>query len=150
MTILQVFKHDLNAVSVWLQIYWQCPNTVHFYSCYAQTFLLRWYKTQPGNFTFVVWWCFAFDVIIKSFNIYFPVFIIHNRIVLMDDAIDCLMSFSDFIYSFQIQFYYEGNFQKCIRQNSNVLKINLDQGTYFTTKFFFHFLLTLIFFSSPF
>ncbi|XP_043938470.1 UPF0705 protein C11orf49 homolog [Protopterus annectens] len=28
------------------------------------------------------------------------------RIVLMDDAMDCLMSFSDFIYAFQIQFYY--------------------------------------------
>uniref|UniRef100_A0A673H2W8 Centriolar satellite-associated tubulin polyglutamylase complex regulator 1 n=1 Tax=Sinocyclocheilus rhinocerous TaxID=307959 RepID=A0A673H2W8_9TELE len=31
------------------------------------------------------------------------------RIVLIDDATDCLMSFSDFIYSFQIQFYYEAN-----------------------------------------
>ncbi|KAM9854527.1 centriolar satellite-associated tubulin polyglutamylase complex regulator 1 [Aulostomus maculatus] len=29
------------------------------------------------------------------------------RIVLMDDAIDCLMSFSDFIYAFQLQFYYQ-------------------------------------------
>ncbi|XP_056382433.1 centriolar satellite-associated tubulin polyglutamylase complex regulator 1 isoform X3 [Hyla sarda] len=28
------------------------------------------------------------------------------RIVLMDDAMDCLMSFSDFLYAFQIQFYY--------------------------------------------
>ncbi|XP_065148437.1 centriolar satellite-associated tubulin polyglutamylase complex regulator 1 [Paramisgurnus dabryanus] len=39
----------------------------------------------------------------------FPVEMIQNtaRIVLMDDAMDCLMSFSDFIYSFQIQFYYE-------------------------------------------
>lgn len=26
----------------------------------------------------------------------------------MDDAIDCLMSFSDFIYAFQLQFYYQG------------------------------------------
>ena len=30
------------------------------------------------------------------------------RIVLMEDAMDCLMSFKDFIYAFQIQFYYEG------------------------------------------
>ncbi|XP_056595351.1 centriolar satellite-associated tubulin polyglutamylase complex regulator 1 [Triplophysa dalaica] len=39
----------------------------------------------------------------------FPIEMVQNtaRIVLMDDAIDCLMSFSDFIYSFQIQFYYE-------------------------------------------
>ncbi|XP_028649668.1 centriolar satellite-associated tubulin polyglutamylase complex regulator 1 [Erpetoichthys calabaricus] len=29
------------------------------------------------------------------------------RIVLMDDAMDCPMSFSDFLYAFQIQFYYE-------------------------------------------
>ncbi|XP_044126075.1 UPF0705 protein C11orf49 homolog [Bufo gargarizans] len=28
------------------------------------------------------------------------------RIVLMDDAMDCLMSFSDFLYAVQIQFYY--------------------------------------------
>uniref|UniRef100_G1PXB9 Centriolar satellite-associated tubulin polyglutamylase complex regulator 1 n=3 Tax=Myotis TaxID=9434 RepID=G1PXB9_MYOLU len=28
------------------------------------------------------------------------------RIVLMDDAMDCLMSFSDFLLAFQIQFYY--------------------------------------------
>lgn len=26
----------------------------------------------------------------------------------MDDAIDCLMSFCDFIYAFQFQFYYQG------------------------------------------
>ncbi|XP_021568435.1 UPF0705 protein C11orf49 homolog isoform X2 [Carlito syrichta] len=28
------------------------------------------------------------------------------RIVLVDDAMDCLMSFSDFLFAFQIQFYY--------------------------------------------
>ncbi|XP_077178492.1 centriolar satellite-associated tubulin polyglutamylase complex regulator 1 isoform X1 [Paroedura picta] len=28
------------------------------------------------------------------------------RIVLMDDAVDCLMSFSDFLFAFQVQFYY--------------------------------------------
>lgn len=26
----------------------------------------------------------------------------------MDDAMDCLMSFSDFLFAFQIQFYYSG------------------------------------------
>lgn len=31
-----------------------------------------------------------------------------HRIVLMDDAMDCLMSFSDFLFAFQIQFYYSG------------------------------------------
>ena len=30
------------------------------------------------------------------------------RIVLMDDAIDCLMSFSDFLYALQLQLYYQG------------------------------------------
>ncbi|CAL1595246.1 unnamed protein product [Knipowitschia caucasica] len=29
------------------------------------------------------------------------------RIVLMDDAIDCLMSFSDFLYAFQLQLFYQ-------------------------------------------
>ena len=28
----------------------------------------------------------------------------------MDDAMDCLMSFTDFLYAFQIQFYYEGEY----------------------------------------
>uniref|UniRef100_A0A8C1TDZ2 Centriolar satellite-associated tubulin polyglutamylase complex regulator 1 n=1 Tax=Cyprinus carpio TaxID=7962 RepID=A0A8C1TDZ2_CYPCA len=39
----------------------------------------------------------------------FPTEMVQNaaRIVLVDDAADSLMSFSDFIYSFQIQFYYE-------------------------------------------
>ena len=26
----------------------------------------------------------------------------------MEDAIDCLMSFADFLYAFQTQFFYEG------------------------------------------
>ena len=34
--------------------------------------------------------------------------IFHHRIVLIDDALDCLISFLDFIYAFQVQFYYEG------------------------------------------
>jgi len=34
--------------------------------------------------------------------------ILFLRIILLDDAMDCLISFSDFIYAFQIQFYYEG------------------------------------------
>uniref|UniRef100_A0A672RAH2 Centriolar satellite-associated tubulin polyglutamylase complex regulator 1 n=1 Tax=Sinocyclocheilus grahami TaxID=75366 RepID=A0A672RAH2_SINGR len=39
----------------------------------------------------------------------FPTEMVQNaaRIVLIEDATDCLMSFSDFIYSFQIQFYFE-------------------------------------------
>uniref|UniRef100_A0A4W4G9R4 Centriolar satellite-associated tubulin polyglutamylase complex regulator 1 n=1 Tax=Electrophorus electricus TaxID=8005 RepID=A0A4W4G9R4_ELEEL len=39
----------------------------------------------------------------------FPAELVQNaaRIVLMEDAMDCPISFSDFIYSFQIQFYYE-------------------------------------------
>lgn len=39
----------------------------------------------------------------------FPVEMVQSaaRIVLMDDAIDCLMSFSDFLYAFQLQFYYQ-------------------------------------------
>ncbi|KAK0055130.1 UPF0705 protein isoform X2 [Biomphalaria pfeifferi] len=34
------------------------------------------------------------------------------RIVLIDDALDCLISFSDFVYAFQIQFYYEEFLEK--------------------------------------
>lgn len=39
----------------------------------------------------------------------FPTEMVQNaaRIVLIDDAVDSLMSFSDFLYSFQIQFYFE-------------------------------------------
>ncbi|MCI4380275.1 hypothetical protein PGIGA_G00238020 [Pangasianodon gigas] len=39
----------------------------------------------------------------------FPAEMVQNtaKIVLMEDAMDCPMSLSDFIYSFQIQFYYE-------------------------------------------
>ncbi|KAL8601950.1 hypothetical protein ACOMHN_008442 [Nucella lapillus] len=35
------------------------------------------------------------------------------RIVLIDDALDCLISFSDFIYAFQVQFYYGEFLDKC-------------------------------------
>ncbi|XP_059150662.1 centriolar satellite-associated tubulin polyglutamylase complex regulator 1-like isoform X3 [Physella acuta] len=34
------------------------------------------------------------------------------RIVLIDDALDCLISFSDFIFAFQVQFYYEEFLEK--------------------------------------
>ncbi|XP_047200819.1 UPF0705 protein C11orf49 homolog isoform X1 [Girardinichthys multiradiatus] len=39
----------------------------------------------------------------------FPLELVRSvaRIVLMDDTADCLMSFSDFIYAFQLQFYYQ-------------------------------------------
>ncbi|KAF7223472.1 transcript variant X1, partial [Nothobranchius furzeri] len=39
----------------------------------------------------------------------FPLEVVQStaRIVLTDDATDCLMSFSDFIYAFQLQFYYQ-------------------------------------------
>ncbi|KAJ8299616.1 hypothetical protein KUTeg_023676 [Tegillarca granosa] len=35
------------------------------------------------------------------------------RIILLDDAMDCLISFGDFIYAFQVQFYYEEFLDKC-------------------------------------
>ncbi|XP_017297357.1 UPF0705 protein C11orf49 homolog [Kryptolebias marmoratus] len=39
----------------------------------------------------------------------FPLEVVQStaRIVLMDDATDCLMSFTDFIYAFQLQLYYQ-------------------------------------------
>lgn len=36
------------------------------------------------------------------------------RIILLDDALDCLISFQDFIYAFQVQFYYEEFLDKCL------------------------------------
>lgn len=36
------------------------------------------------------------------------------RIILLDDALDCLISFPDFIYAFQTQFYYEEFLDKCL------------------------------------
>nr|CAB3226506.1 UPF0705 protein C11orf49 homolog [Phallusia mammillata] len=45
----------------------------------------------------------------------FPLDVVQRtaRIVLMDDALDCLMSFVDFLYAFQIQFYYEEFVNAC-------------------------------------
>ncbi|XP_046862531.1 UPF0705 protein C11orf49 homolog [Xenia sp. Carnegie-2017] len=45
----------------------------------------------------------------------FPIHIVQKsaRIVLMEDAMDCLMSFSDFFAAFQIQLYYEEFLDKC-------------------------------------
>lgn len=35
------------------------------------------------------------------------------RIILLDDALDSLISFADFLYAFQVQFYYQEFIQKC-------------------------------------
>ncbi|CAK8678292.1 centriolar satellite-associated tubulin polyglutamylase complex regulator 1-like [Clavelina lepadiformis] len=43
------------------------------------------------------------------------------RIVLMDDALDCLISFTDFLYAFQIQFYYEDYINACKEPYDNLL-----------------------------
>uniref|UniRef100_A0A3P8Q972 Centriolar satellite-associated tubulin polyglutamylase complex regulator 1 n=1 Tax=Astatotilapia calliptera TaxID=8154 RepID=A0A3P8Q972_ASTCA len=45
----------------------------------------------------------------------FPVVLVQSaaRIAVMDDTIDCLMSFSDFLYAFQLQFYYQ-EFLDCV------------------------------------
>ena len=44
-----------------------------------------------------------------NFTIYkSDVFLFVFRIILLDDALDCLISFTDFIFAFQVQFYYEG------------------------------------------
>ncbi|XP_070763450.1 centriolar satellite-associated tubulin polyglutamylase complex regulator 1 isoform X2 [Enoplosus armatus] len=39
----------------------------------------------------------------------FPVEMVQSaaKVALMDDTVDCLMSFSDFLYAFQLQFYYQ-------------------------------------------
>lgn len=45
----------------------------------------------------------------------FPLDIVQKtaHIVLMEDSLDCLMSFVDFVYAFQIQFYYEEYLSIC-------------------------------------
>ncbi|XP_065070677.1 centriolar satellite-associated tubulin polyglutamylase complex regulator 1-like isoform X1 [Rhopilema esculentum] len=54
---------------------------------------------------------FPFDVLQKT-----------ARIILMDDAMDCLMSFSDFLYGFQLQFFFETFLDKCSEIYQEVLK----------------------------
>ena len=47
----------------------------------------------------------------------------------MDDAQDCLISFTDFLFAFQAQFYYDGKFQSllCLIFCSNRIHMrNLD------------------------
>ena len=44
----------------------------------------------------------------NSFDTSVSFAILIYRIVLMEDAMDCLMSFSDFLSAFQMQLYYEG------------------------------------------
>ena len=40
------------------------------------------------------------------------------RIVLMDDALDCLMSFVDFLFAFQAQFVYDGTISKALQRRT--------------------------------
>ncbi|KAL3843282.1 hypothetical protein ACJMK2_021224 [Sinanodonta woodiana] len=44
------------------------------------------------------------------------------RIILLDDALDCLISFSDFIFAFQIQFYFEEFLDKCYEIYQSLLQ----------------------------
>lgn len=45
---------------------------------------------------------FPFDLVEKT-----------SRIILLDDALDSLVSFADFLYAFQVQFYFQEFIQKC-------------------------------------
>ncbi|KAK6192437.1 hypothetical protein SNE40_003906 [Patella caerulea] len=54
---------------------------------------------------------FPFDVVKKT-----------ARIILIDDALDCLISFSDFIYAFQAQLYYEEFLEKCSAKYQSLLQ----------------------------
>ena len=49
------------------------------------------------------------------------------KIVLLDDSSDCLMSFSDFIYAFQFQFYYLEFIDKCQVIYSKIQNYNTEQ-----------------------
>ena len=48
-----------------------------------------------------------------------------HRIILLEDAMDCLISFTDFLYAFQIQFYYEGNDLAMINNKLSVMCIKM-------------------------
>lgn len=70
-------------------------------------FALRWFPFQnyPENCqvcTFRVPFCTCISVP-ESITTWSP-----SRIILMDDAMDCLISFTDFLYAFQVQFCYDG------------------------------------------
>ncbi|ELU16370.1 hypothetical protein CAPTEDRAFT_138684, partial [Capitella teleta] len=54
----------------------------------------------------------------------FPFKIIQKtaRIILMDDAMDCLISFSDFLYAFQVQFFYGEFLTECADVYKDVLQ----------------------------
>ncbi|XP_062856217.1 centriolar satellite-associated tubulin polyglutamylase complex regulator 1 isoform X2 [Trichomycterus rosablanca] len=82
-------------------------------------------KATPHNrasFIHIFWKCFRqigkngdllttleYTSLLHLICLDFPAEIVQNtaKIVLMDDAVDCVMSLSDFLYAFQIQFYYE-------------------------------------------
>eukprot|EP00794_Sanderia_malayensis_P018063 gene18063-19872_t len=49
------------------------------------------------------------------------------KIILMDDAMDCLMSFSDFLFAFQLQFYFETFLEKCSDIYHNLLELSKSQ-----------------------
>uniref|UniRef100_A0A8C6UN71 Centriolar satellite-associated tubulin polyglutamylase complex regulator 1 n=1 Tax=Neogobius melanostomus TaxID=47308 RepID=A0A8C6UN71_9GOBI len=53
----------------------------------------------------------------------FPMEVVQSaaRIVLMDDAIDCLMSFPDFLYAFQLQLYYQEFFDSVLEIYQDLL-----------------------------
>jgi len=52
------------------------------------------------------------------------------RIILMDDAMDCLISFTDFLFAFQAQFYYEDFLSRCAEVYKSLQEdphVSLDQ-----------------------
>ncbi|KAF6102347.1 hypothetical protein HJG60_001636 [Phyllostomus discolor] len=78
-----------------------------------------WAKMAPARFLFrkqlTVLWELSYLLTMKEYHCLlqllcpdFPLELTQKaaRIVLMDDAVDCLMSFSDFLLAFQTQFYY--------------------------------------------
>jgi len=91
----------------------------------------RFVAATPYNracFTHTFWKCFRYigkkqdllqvreyHALLSLLCFDFPYEIVQKtaRIILMDDALDCLMSFPDFIYAFQVQFYFNEFLCKC-------------------------------------
>lgn len=99
----------------------------------------RYVSATPYNracFTHTFWKCFRyigkkqdllqvreFHALLSLLCFDFPYEVVQKtaRIILMDDALDCLMSFPDFIYAFQVQFYFNEFLSKCAETFSKLL-----------------------------
>lgn len=89
-----------------------------FWKCYRQVGKNGGLLNVKEYYSLVCLLCpdFPFDILQKT-----------AKIILMDDAMDCLMSFSDFLYAFQVQFYFETFLDKCSEIYTFLVEVNKQQ-----------------------